>query len=1033
MRAHIYSYSSWSSMAFLTSLSNAGGDSTHASTEESAFTTQWQSADTSSLQPSNLSLSRVPRAWERKPLSPFSRSKMRVGKVWKRAAPVEIRKRRSLGGAGSKPVKKMRLNGGVSVARWDGEGEEGGELAQSPVRKIVLRRDRVGEEGFAALPDEEEEVLGQDDADDGAVVQVFDEDGALIDDDPEAVDAQQGWEDEAGHEDEFNPTLMHLDDITEQAQQRSGDGIDASRNEPSEQTVEQATPILTSSPAPEVALEPLALDQLTEQDVLPEPVAIQQAEVVLPAGFVSPAKSQAPPARKSVRNSSSSRRRTLPVQWRPSRLRQVTNVDDDERSPMSVTTEQPLELPEEPILLGSKTQVCDEAPNVAEDQTADQEWEDVEDVEDEPAVELEGDVSESLAGEDTSNELDMPVSQTPFEQVAEDEREGQSPTSVVQDALRHTSPSKLPSSPIPSIEGQHPRLPLRRSPRRKSSSPVKQSATRPSVEQSHLVAFTPIKGLRLRSDLMATSSNVGNLSSEDDIEDPAPPLLERSVSAPPEEPAMSPHRPARPRVSDDTALLQAFLNRAAENRSSSRRVSVSRRESITNRLDSDAVRQALASPAKPEVLADLDPNSPSPRKSIVASEEVDDANILPEPESSPLQKTRRSGRATKKAAPQTATPAAAPNKISIRGNSENVVLPKTEAQETSQLTRANTRKNKGTATLPLYRLAKIQQQGVVDPLDDGAAVEEENFSKPNSKGKALRWNETLVEFWQGGDVSETSLLTDELTTSGPVPIVGEAMEVHAEMPASSGPPPPAETPSKPKIRRLRAPRAAAAPGKGSSSSGDDTTKVESSEKASAVDTPAQTGVSAPKKRRSRIATPAKGLSNASLLPTDLEPTPAPASAPAPPAQTQIKKSIPTPSAGGRRKAPASKLPAPASFNLALSSSASSSLGQGKENLNSSPPKKKPGLSASMPASKTFAPKLDFGKSLAPSLGSQDESLPGLASPAKKVGKRGVMFAPSMSGGGTGESQEESQGREEVPLGLRSPAKKRTRRAAAGGL
>ena len=76
---------------------------------------------------------------------------------------------------------------------------------------------------------------------------------------------------------------------------------------------------------------------------------------------------------------------------------------------------------------------------------------------------------------------------------------------------------------------------------------------------------------------------------------------------------MSPHKPSRPRVSDDTALLQAFLNRAAEGKNS-RRISATKRESITNRRDSDAVRQALASPAKAEVLADLDPNSPSPRK-----------------------------------------------------------------------------------------------------------------------------------------------------------------------------------------------------------------------------------------------------------------------------------------------------------------------------------------------------------------------------------------------------------------------------------
>ena len=72
----------------------------------------------------------------------------------------------------------------------------------------------------------------------------------------------------------------------------------------------------------------------------------------------------------------------------------------------------------------------------------------------------------------------------------------------------------------------------------------------------------------------------------------------------------------RPRISDDTAILHAFLNRAAANR---KQPSVSKRESLENQKDSNVVRQALASPAKAEVLAELDPNSPSPHKETTVS------------------------------------------------------------------------------------------------------------------------------------------------------------------------------------------------------------------------------------------------------------------------------------------------------------------------------------------------------------------------------------------------------------------------------
>lgn len=978
-------------MASSPATSASSGNNFHAQ-EQPDFAMQWQPTDASSLEPANLHLTRNPRAWERKPLSPFSRQKMRVGKIYKRAAPVEIRKRRGLGGAaGRKPVKKLRLDdgGAVAVARW--EGEDGG--VGSPVRKIVLR-DCVGEGELVELPEEQVEEVGGDEEEDGATVEVFDDSGTLLDVDPEDVEAQQEWEDEEVEEDEFNPTMMHLGELVEQARQQSNVGTsqgiaevygDASAEEGA--SVEQEN----IRPAPS---EEGQTAQLT-------PTARQ--EVVLPEGFVSPVKQAPAPPSPRARKSVSSRRRTLPTEWRPSRLRQSTLAYESDDGEAATVTDVPVLAEAEEAATEDEPTAPVEISSEAIDEGAEQEWEDVEEeVEDNAETELSADMDDApVTEEDTARE------------VLEDE------SALALASVEAASPTKLPSSPVPTVEGQHPRLPLRRSPRRKSSSPVKQNTIRPSTEQPHFLAFTPIKGLR-PFPALAASPDVNEESIEDATEHTTPIPLDRSVSAPPEEPKMSPHRPSRPRVSDDTALLQAFLNRAAETKSSGRRLSATKQESITNRRDSDVVRQALASPVKPDVLAEMDPNSPSPRKTLAVSDEVDNANILPEPEQSPLQKTRRSGRATRKAAPQTATPAAAPNKIAIRGNSDGVVLKKSREKGVSDMTRANTRKNKGTSVLPLYRLAQLQEQGVADPLDNGMAVDDELISKPNSRGKALRWNETLVEVWKGGDVSETSMLSDGLSSSGPLPVEEDNVEVEADVPTSpAAPPPPAETPSKPKIRRLKATRTAATPGKAPAA------PVEDAAKAEGAAPPAKTAL--PTKRRSRIATPAKGLSNASLLPAELEPTPAPA--PAQPAQQQPKKSIPTPTSRSK-KAPASKLPAPASSTTAPPTT--SALGQGKENaLISSPPKKKPTGSNAMPSAKTFAPKLDFAKSLPPSNngGSQEDApLPGLASPAKKAGRRGgVMFAPpSMS------ASESQEGNEEVPLGLRSPAKKRmTRKAAVG--
>ena len=528
---------------------------------------------------------------------------------------------------------------------------------------------------------------------------------------------------------------------------------------------------------------------------------------------------------------------------------------------------------------------------------------------------------------------------------------------------------------------------------------------------------------------------------------------------------MSPQKPSRPRVSDDTALLQAFLNRAAESKSS-RRISTSKRESMTNRRDSGAVRQALASPAKADVLADLDPNSPSPRKASASNldngstrsigifddvpmGEDSSSNTASQDEqqmdmSRPAENTRRSGRATTKKC-QTPTPMA-PNKIAIRGNADGVVLKRSEAQEMALLTRNNTRKNKGGSVLPPFRLTKLASQ--TSNLDVEMTAENgENGALVNrAEGvKGVKWAETLVEFYQGGEVSESSILSDELNAAS-AQQAEQAVKADSDAVAASAtpaaPPPPSETPSKPKIRRLKPPRTAATPGKGAQAPIAPTGAE--AEKQPAAQPPAKDKATqqtpAPKpapstKKRTRIATPAKLPGGVALLPSDAEPLPAAA---------PTEKKPPRPPQNKKKAPPASKLPAPAS------------IGQGKENQNqtltSSPPKKRPantnasvGAGAGgggLPTAKTFAPKLDFGSSgktkLEPATYSQQDeasSVPGLLSPAKKGGggrERSVFGASggmqsSLDFGGKEQERQRIGVGDELP-GLSSPAKKRTRRA-----
>ncbi|KAF2200425.1 hypothetical protein GQ43DRAFT_464008 [Delitschia confertaspora ATCC 74209] len=216
-------------------------------------------------------------------------------------------------------------------------------------------------------------------------------------------------------------------------------------------------------------------------------------------------------------------------------------------------------------------------------------------------------------------------------------------------------------------------------------------------------------------------------------------------------------------LDDDTALLKDFLNRAAASKAS-KAVVISRRESLQNRRDSGAVRQALASPRK--VLEDKDPNSPSKAYDNTATLDLDLSQTLtlnfdeqpplsPTPEqpaadasevAPPSGGSRRSTRTRKSRLPAPQ----GPKNIAVRradGN-EPVVLRKTEAQELAILTRNNTHKNKQGAVSVTKKLIKLTKEEHVVSAENAAEV-----GAKDTKGKSVKWDEQLTYFQEAGTES----------------------------------------------------------------------------------------------------------------------------------------------------------------------------------------------------------------------------------------------------------------------------------------
>jgi len=904
-----------------------------------AFHAEWRATDAAHLHPSNLSIGRVPRAWERKPLSPLMRRKIRVGKVWKRAVapnlkhagpstadvPREMKqlKARSNFATPLKPVKKLRLDTdfGISarVSRW--------EERHSPARKIATSS--TAPDILLELPEDEQETDHEDHGD--VTVEILDEAGNIIEDgmaeDDSWCDLEDGEEGPDGqneHESDFEESIMHL-------------GVGTANTEPV--PLEPASPTSAAmeceNPQPRLSTDGIVDPRSSTvtrqtaqlQEGSPQAICMEKSlaartdrSVGLPDGFVSPAKRKKFGLRSS-KAVSLARRQTLPIQFAPNTMKKLQSVDTNENLQHS-------------------------------------------------SIEKENDKT-------SQGRSDEPGSSMPFCTVAKVLVQEDLPTEESWTDQIETGDTEEPQ--LRTLDFEH------------SASSLLHNSYR--VEEADTVPG-------------------------------------RASSAPPEEDLqlLSPEKSFKPRLSDDTALLQAFLNRAAESKST-RRISVTAQESLSNRRDSDTVRQALASPAATklaDVLGELDPNSPSPRKPSADAAPTEMA-IVPTTEHTEdsiddegyvmTTNTRRSGRGRKKPEMLSQATYSAPSRITIRGPaaSNAVDVKKSVAQELAQLTRSNTRKNKGGSVLPPLRLAKLAIAASATSQDEhiraglSAVDVDAEFGKTEALGgngkREVKWAETLVSYYEGHD-SETSLVSDgqpEERLPWERPALLDEDDDKPKPPISAAPPAPADTPSKPRIRRLKAARTASTPARVTCINPAGSLAVAEEHPPSAEEKLR----SAPKQKRSRIATPAKGLTGASLLPSDL----------VAPTTSGARKTAP-------RKKLASKLPA-------LTSS-STSLGQGKENVIASPPKKK-AVSSGLPTAKAFAPKIDFGKArLEPE---QLESVPSLMSPAKMGrGMAAVMFGNGFVPVGTSGDEEKKKkkktGGDVLPPGMRSPAKKRTTKRAA---
>lgn len=447
-----------------------------------------------------------------------------------------------------------------------------------------------------------------------------------------------------------------------------------------------------------------------------------------------------------------------------------------------------------------------------------------------------------------------------------------------------------------------------------------------------------------------------SFSDPSDAEDASPVILQdlRSSSAPPEDTNI-PEAIPKPRISDDTAILHAFLSRAA---ASKRPMAAHKRESLENRRDSDVVRHALASTDKPEVLTDFDPNSPP----LPPKEPLNDTKQEPEPTKEERAAELPAATPTKPKAPRrtsrTRTPVAAPKKpakIAIRSAADHIALKRTEAQELALLTRSNTRKNKGKSIMPRARLLNIGDEVV--PLEDSTeepaeAVAVTLQSAKSAPRRGVQWNENLTHIREFESDSPDSPPKTKARTSR---VSARALEPFVPLTSAEEP-----------LEEV-APRSAEIEA--------DTIEPEAQQEAQPSSEPTPRPKAVPSKRKSRIATAARSSKLAVPKPVSTAPL-------LPPATSAPQSSEPLTTSLGTPKKPPTPFTALKAPSLSFAPPKTNVAGSAAAHTSSLP-----GLSS--PAKKRV--RTTLGKSaVRPATGQNDTELPGLTSPAKRK-RAGVKF------------------------------------------
>ena len=194
------------------------------------------------------------------------------------------------------------------------------------------------------------------------------------------------------------------------------------------------------------------------------------------------------------------------------------------------------------------------------------------------------------------------------------------------------------------------------------------------------------------------------------------------------------------RLSDDTSLLQDFLSRAQASKAAR---DVNKDFQVPVYIPAP-VPSPIPSPRRSprKALSEKDKNSPSPqnpkRRDLANRLGTSPGNpTLEAGELDALNSCRRSTRKRLFAPPRAA--AGAPSCIPVRrpDGTEPIVLPKSQAQELANITRANTRRNKGQSKPPRLALKSL----VADSAGDMTVA---TISRADAR--AVGWDETLVYY-----------------------------------------------------------------------------------------------------------------------------------------------------------------------------------------------------------------------------------------------------------------------------------------------